>query len=207
MATVGTRTAPGRARRTQSGFTLVEMLIATMMLGLIGAMCVAAFMSGSQALGRVDDDSRGQADQRNLVERMTQDLRQARGIDPGATSAKLSVWIDYDADFARDANETVTWALSATANSSGHHDVVRTINGKNETIGRAVVSDIAFTYKRIAGTLTMDTAPNLPDTTATPNVPVTDANVVLVRMEYDAIVNGYLQKKVTTVDSRLRNTQ
>lgn len=188
-------------RQGERGLTLVELLVTMVLFGVVSAICVAAFLSGSETVGRIDDDARGQGDQRIVAQRLSRDLREARGIDTPAVGVdpkgQLTVWIDANANYVKDVGEIVTWKLASTANPDGHYDVARSTNGgKSVIVGRALVSSIAFSYRNDS----ISTSP-LPDAS------VDKANVVLVSTKYDAIVNNYLQTRQTTFETRLRNIQ
>ena len=181
---MGVRTRPHRGQR---GFTLVELLLVVFVLGLIGAMTVVAFTSGQEALGRADDDSRGQQDLRTVSERLSRDIRAARGVADGSTPTTLTVWIDSDADYVEDAAERITWTLAANPNDAKHFNITRAAGaGTAEVVGEALVSGIAFAYD---------------------NAVVTHARIVTVKMTYDAIVDAYLAKKETTFRIRMRNVE
>lgn len=199
--TITTRRLARRDR--EQGLTLVELLVVVLLLAIVGAIVLAAFLTGSRTLGRVDDDVRGQGDQRIVSERLMRDLRQARGVeeptaaeltaDPDTAKRKLEIWIDYNANYVRETGEVVTWALSSTPDGEGHYNVIRSTDaGDTETVARALVSGIAFEYRN-------DQVADLQ------GADVDEASVVVVSMEYDAIVGAFLQKKYTTFDARMRN--
>lgn len=174
-------------RVAQRGFTLIELMVVTVLAGIIGTITFMAFSSGNEALGRADDDSRGQQDLRTTAERLTRDLRAARGIDAGSTGQKLTVWIDTNGDYRRTPTESFTWSLVTNAADTKHFDVRRVDGtGVGYTVGQALVSGIAFSYD---------------------NADVTRARIVTVTMEYDAIVDAYLEKKKSTYRVRMRNVQ
>ena len=175
------------SRRRQAGFTLVELLIVLVLVGIVGSICLIAFTSGSEALGRTDDDAQGQQDLRIVTERLSRDIRGARGVSAGSGPTTLKIWIDFNADYVQTADETITWQLATNPGDPKHFNVQRmTGTGQNVTIGQALVSGIAFSYD-----------------TADP----TKARVVTVTMTYDAIVGAYLGQKQTTFRIRMRNVQ
>ncbi len=197
-----------RSTSGQSGFTLVELLVIVFIMGLIGAICLATFNTGSNALGRVDDDIRGQQDLRIVTERLTRDIRAGRGVhddtDPATADSdqsKLILWIDYDADYIKDAaTEIIVWDV--VASSGGHYDVRRKQGSDPaQTVGRSVIDALAFQYFRDdTGTLqVLDASVAATDLTL--------SSVVEVSMDYDAIVGAYLEQKTNTYRIRLRNTE
>lgn len=201
MTTSGT--SHSARRSSEAGLTLVELLVTTMLLGIISTIVISAFLTGSRTLGRVDDDVQGQGDQRIVSERILRDLREARGVeaptaaeltsDPNVAKRKLTIWVDYNANYKRETGEVITWLLSTTTSTDGHYNVVRSVNdGTSQVVARALVSGIAFAYKN-------DKNSNLT------GAAVSTASTVVVTMEYDAIVGAYLQKKYTTFDARMRN--
>lgn len=80
MTTSGT--SHSARRSSEAGLTLVELLVTTMLLGIISTIVISAFLTGSRTLGRVDDDVQGQGDQRIVSERILRALRGARGGSP-----------------------------------------------------------------------------------------------------------------------------
>lgn len=171
----------------QAGFTLVELLIVVFMIGVIGSIVLVAFTSGSEALGRTDDDARGQQDLRITTERISRDIRGARGVSAGSDGDTLKVWIDYNADYVQSAAETVTWQLQTNPSDPKHYNVQRATGaGDNVTVGQALVSGIAFQYD---------------------NADPTKSRLVTVTMTYDAITDAYLSQKQTTFKIRMRNVQ
>lgn len=113
--------------------------------------------------------------------------------DPNVAKRKLTIWVDYNANYKRETGEVITWLLSTTTSTDGHYNVVRSVNdGTSQVVARALVSGIAFAYKN-------DKNSNLT------GAAVSTASTVVVTMEYDAIVGAYLQKKYTTFDARMRN--
>lgn len=174
-------------RRVQGGFALIELLVVMVLIGVIATITFMAFTSGQEALGRADDDSRGQQDLRTTAERLSRDLREARGVDAGSTGEKLTIWIDTNGDYRRTPTESITWRLTTNPSDPKHFDVQRLDGtGAGYTVGQALVSGIAFSY---------DAAD------------VTKARTVTVTMTYDAIVDAYLEKKQTTYRVRMRNVQ
>lgn len=180
----------------ERGMTLVELLVAVLILGIIGAISLAVFLSSAETYGRTDDDVRGQQDIKAVTERLTHDLRLARGIDPGATVNKLVIWVDYNADYKQGAGEKITWDVAASASNPGHFDVRRTLDGSSPVVvGSAVIDATTFRYYTTAGTAPLDAAN------------VQKAGLVEVTLRYDAILGAYLGEKQNIYEVRLRNAE
>jgi prepilin-type N-terminal cleavage/methylation domain-containing protein len=95
----------GRLRRSsaarQGGFTLVELLVAMLLVGVVAAAVYASFISGVEASSSRDTQARAQNDARGALDEFTRDVRQAVSPDgliapvaaaPTATSIEL--WVD-----------------------------------------------------------------------------------------------------------------
>lgn len=194
------------SREDSRGITLVETLVVMLILGVVGSVTTAALVSTHEQHRLVDDESRGLADVRVVVERLGRDVRQARSIDAGATGAKLVLWIDYNSDYIRDPvsqpDEIVTWQLQAQGAGSTRYNVLRqTSGGVSRVEARTLVSDIAFHYYPTAGGSEMV----VPSTGLTAS-DASAATVVTAELKYDAM-NGAGAFRVTTFTERLRNVE
>lgn len=175
----------GRRRRDDRGISIAELVIAMMIFSLVGVMAVSGLSSSTRSIGQVDDEVQGLQDLRVVSERLSRDLRQARGIDASSNANQVTIWIDADADYKQTSSETITWKLLAGPNP-GLYDVVRQdATGKKSIVGHSLVSDIAFTY-----------SPAPPKT-----------RVVSVDMTYDAMPGRYAKLRKATFETRLRNVQ
>src|SRR5690349_4976379 len=99
-------------RGDDAGITLVETLVSMMILSIIGAIVLAATVSTHRTMRASDDDTRGQEDVAVVVDRLTRDIRDARGVvcdgamsDP-TCARHLQLWIDYNSDYKQDTSET-----------------------------------------------------------------------------------------------------
>lgn len=188
-----------RRLRDESGVTLVEIAITLAIFSMVSALLMNTLATTSTATAHVDDQNRGLADLQVVTERMSRDLRVARGVDPFATTSQLTLWIDSDSDYARETDENVTWRIRCRSGidcgtDDRQYDVERVVgdisSGTVQVVGQALVSDIAFAYR--AGGATSD-----PET----------ATSVKVSMEYDAIIDAFAKLNVVDFEVRLRNVQ
>lgn len=183
------------------GTTVVELGITMGLLSIVSALLMSSLSTSARANSQVDDQHRGLADLQVVTERMSRDLRAARGVDPLATTSQLTLWIDSDSDYRRDTDESVTWRIRCRtgvdcATVNRQYDVERVAGpvatGQVQTVGQSLVSNIAFAY--IADGASVDLIPE-------------SATAVQVSMEYDAVVDAYAQSNVVNFEVRLRNVE
>jgi len=174
-----------RARHDdEAGVTLIELSVAIFLFGIVSTMFFMAFSITGRSFTRVDDDSTGMADVRKVSERLGRDVRNARGVDSGATASKLVLWIDSDSDYRRSANESVTWELRSIAGDADHYDVVRKQGTTTEIVeARSLVSQIAFEY----------------------DLPAPATQVVATTLNYDAFAGTGAAQRTLYFAERLRN--
>lgn len=186
--------------RDESGMTLVEVLIAMVLIGVVSSLMVAGIRDTVHVLTFAEDDTRGLSDAKVVLDRLAKDIREGRSVvcdgglaqtdDPASAdpdcASHLQLWIDYDSDYGKDRNEIVTWRL-ARSQDGEHYDVIR-YQGLDDVVGRTQASSL------IVRTLFTYDAP-------TP----TAANSVTLTMQYDALVGRGTELKVATVTTRLRN--
>jgi hypothetical protein len=166
------------------GISLIELLVTTVLLGVVGLLTLAATTSTHRMFGVSDDESQGLTDLRTVTERLDRDLRAARGVDAASNQSQLTLWIDYNSDYKQQANETVTWKLVVDPQDPAHFDVARSVQGGAAVVeARTLVSQIAFSY---------DLAP--------PN-----SRQVNVQMTYDALLARGTGLRTANFQDRLRN--
>ena len=186
-----------------TGATVVEMLVVLLVLGVVVTALTTALITTSRHLRSDEDEARGLADVRMVVERLGRDIRDARGVAAGADAHHLVLWIDYDSDYRQQADETVTWELRA-GSGSGHFDVHRSVQG-GETVRQAgtLVSDLAFCYSTSAEA----TGPGacLPTPLAADRAD--DVRLVTTSMAYDAVLAGGTGRRGVEFATRLRNVR
>jgi type II secretory pathway pseudopilin PulG len=179
--------------------SLVELLVAMILMMVVSLLCTAAVVSTSKVLGATDDESRGLADVKTVAERLDRDVRDARGVvcdganlpdgtpDPQCHS-HLQVWIDFNSNYHLDPGETVTWQL--TPLGDGHHfKVVRTVGGAVKIEATSLVVNFAFNY---------DVAPTGSYTTS-------HSRIVSTGMTYDAVYGRGTKDRTLNFSTRLRN--
>lgn len=142
------RAAAGRSR-ADAGFSLVELSVAMSLLVVLMTITLTIVVSTREVFVSADDEATGQTDVRTAVERLGKDIRSSRGVYPGATAARLELWVDYDSDYRVDTAEIVTWELQA--NGTGQFDVRRTEDGTGTITAETIIDQLAFCYQESAG--------------------------------------------------------
>lgn len=207
-----------RARETR-GMTLIELLIAMTLLGVVSSLVVVGVREAVRVMTHSDDENRGLQDAKVILDRLSRDIREARGVvcddpDPAPGDPVVDVdglptrcpdyvqlWIDDDSDYLEDADEVVTWQLSENADGV-HFDVWRCRGslGADPCDGEATGVE-----KRLqASALIVRTLFNYGDASGAPVEPE-DATLVRLKMDYDAIVGRGVNVKQASVSVRLRN--
>jgi type II secretory pathway pseudopilin PulG len=200
--------AKHRARRDDAGVTLVELLVSMILMGVVGALVVAAASSSARSEVRLSDETQGLTDIQTVVERLGRDLREARGVETSATQSQLTVWLDTNSDYTEQCStERVTWKLQA--NSDGlHYNVVRLVGDpasptSTTLVGHTLVDLVAFSYDGAATPAAATSGPYVCGSTQR----IAPTATVGVTMTYDAIANGFTSSRKAIFSTRLRNVQ
>ena len=107
----------------QDGFTLVELLVAMVLVGVVATGVYASFISGVEASSSRDSQARAQNNARMAMEEFTRDVRQAVSPDGIAapvaaapTSTSIELWVDNNRSLTATtvAPKRVRYRLSGT---------------------------------------------------------------------------------------------
>lgn len=101
-----------RAHRDEGGFTLVELMLATLGLVLISALMVTWFVGVNSAERAKSDADSAVRQALEVRERITRDLRRARSVTL-ATAPEVRLWLDDDGDDVEDTGEVVAWRIDS----------------------------------------------------------------------------------------------
>ena len=169
---------------------------------ILGTIATYALISVNQTFRETDDEATGLADTKTVVERLGRDIRAARGVDVGATSSLLSLWIDYNSDYIRSAtsqqNEIVTWSLVSQGAGSTQYNTLRSTAGGTPVVqARTLVSNIAFCYQSDPDAACSTTPLSAADAEAT--------SLVTVTLTYDSLVTTGSGQRTVTFTERIRN--
>jgi hypothetical protein len=180
---------------------VVELVVVMALVGVIAAISASALFSVHVVAGRTDDESRGLSDMKIVVERLSRDLRGARGVElhPLSDQTQLVIWIDGNSDYQRVPSEVFTWKLEPGTNPGLYNVIKESGTGLQQIVGYSLISDIAFTY-----------APGqcvAPPCSEFGPAPTSDTNTVRVEMSYDAIPGLHSSPKYVGFKVRLRNAE
>jgi Tfp pilus assembly protein PilW len=145
--------------RGDDGVSLAEMMVAIFLTALIGLIVMQAFIASSKGARHVSDDATVQQQQQTTVERISRDLREARGIDSTSNAVKVVIWVDGNSDYAREVGETVTWTLQV---AGGQCQLVRSTDaGASKVISTTIANTgcgSAFIYYDGTGSVAANTS-------------------------------------------------
>lgn len=179
---------------SDAGVTLVEMLVTTILLGVVSSLVTAAMINASQGLIHTEDENKGLQDAKVILERMGRDVRQARGVTCDGAPADpncdyhLQLWIDSDSDYVQSNGEIITWTLEQGVDGE-HYDVFR-IKGT----GSSAIK------QRQASTLIVQTVFDYQS-----GAPIEKSQVVYIDLTYDAKVGLGTDERKAAFTARLRN--
>jgi len=197
-----------RGRADERGLTLIELLVATSLMGVVSTLVVGAVVQSQRVLTHNDDENRGLQDAKVIMDRLGRDVREARSVvcdggladpsDPTSTdpycASHLQLWIDANSDYVKQDNEVITWRLKRSTDGE-HYDVWRSLGTGAVPVSQkreatSLWTKFAFTYDQL-------------DSSGNPVF----ARVEQVRIEiqYDAIVGRGTNVRTAAFAARLRN--
>ncbi len=116
----------------QGGFTLVELLIAMVLVGVVATAVYASFISGVEASSSRDLQARTQNSARGAIDEFTRDVRQAvspDGIIPPVAAAPTATSIELWVDNNRSLTATTATPVRVRYSLSGTNFVRQTLSG------------------------------------------------------------------------------
>ncbi len=190
--------------RSDDGMTLVELIVAMVLVGVLGAIVAAAVLMSQKQVRIATDEATGLSDTRVVVERLGRDIRVSRGVDAGATGSNLVLWIDYNSDYVRNAtsqpDEIITWSVVDAGSGTQFNTLRSTAGGQVQLQARTLVSSLAFCYLSAPSDDPADCLPTpLSDTDAT------NTSIVKVTLQYDSALAYGSNERTNTFTERIRN--
>jgi prepilin-type N-terminal cleavage/methylation domain-containing protein len=104
-----------RLARREQGYTMIEMLMVTVILGTVLGAVTALFLQASAAEVDMNRRFRAQQDARTAVDRMRREIHCASAITPTGISAAISVTLPDQCPGVGATPETVTYDVVGTA--------------------------------------------------------------------------------------------
>jgi type II secretory pathway pseudopilin PulG len=146
-----------RLRSDDSGISLVETMVAIVLMSVLGAVVLSGTIAVHKSLRVSDNETNGQTDVALAFDQHSRDIRNARGVVCDAAAGDttcathLQLWIDANSNYKQEGDETVTWKLRQSADAF-HYDLVRTTEtGATKVAASTIVRNVAFTYDRAPG--------------------------------------------------------
>ena len=109
-------------RRSQAGITLVELLVAMVVLGIVSTMLVGTWISLQRAFAYVRADTAAGATGRDALSRISSELRDAQPNPSGTPASSTALVVTLTTPYVCDANDCVFYSAynnSAAALQSG----------------------------------------------------------------------------------------
>lgn len=150
-----------RLRGSESGVTLVELLVAISLLAVVATATMTVVVTTSQSQNRTANLGQVMSDARTSLDRMRKEVRGARRIygsdaptstnPAGQNNASdqdtLSFWIDSNDDDIQQASEQITYQLTTLA--TGRFEIVRFTHdapSSTRSMARTLVNNDPFSY-------------------------------------------------------------
>jgi prepilin-type N-terminal cleavage/methylation domain-containing protein len=130
----------------QGGFTLVELLIAMVLVGVVATAVYASFISGVEASSSRDLQARTQNSARGAIDEFTRDVRQAvspDGIIPPVAAAPTATSIELWVDNNRSLTATTATPVRVRYRLSGTNFVRQTLSGTTWSTEDVLASGVA----------------------------------------------------------------
>jgi prepilin-type N-terminal cleavage/methylation domain-containing protein len=183
------------------GLTLVELIVATLLVSILGAIVTTAVITSHKQVRLADDEATGLGDVKTVIERLGRDIRGSRGVDAGATQNTLRLWIDYNSDYIRSstsqADEIITWSVVDSGDGRQFNTLRSTAGGSVRLQADTLVSSTLFCYKSTPLGACLPT-------------PLSAANAALVKIievevQYDSQLDLGTDTRTTKFVERIRN--
>lgn len=193
--------------RHDDGMSLIELLVTTILMGVISSLVLTAVIQSQRVLTHDEDENRGLQDSKVIMDRLGRDVREARGVvcDAGPADptfptvldvnceAHLQLWVDSNSDYVQQNAEVITWRLQKSADE--HYDVFRT-TGTGPT---------PLTRTREASSLWTQFAFKYDAVDPSGYGIFSRVQAVKIEIQYDAIVGRGTKVRSAAFSARLRN--
>jgi Tfp pilus assembly protein PilW len=134
-----------------AGMTLVDLLVSTVLALIVTGLVTDGLISMWRAQRATADDGDARTAAVRTGELLGRDLRSGEAITyPSVSSAMpatppITVWVDQNFDYARQASELQAWSYDATKKA-----LCRSAAGVSHCFGAPWISGVSFTYGKSA---------------------------------------------------------
>jgi hypothetical protein len=98
-----------RLLRDESGLTLPELMVASVISMLVGALTVVSITTALRVDDFTREDSEALGELRTATERFEKEVRQARKVYEGSTGDRIQFWVDYNRNNQQELAEQIIW--------------------------------------------------------------------------------------------------
>lgn len=184
-----------RLRRSESGFSLVELLVAMGVTAILATATVSVLVTTSRANQFQDDLRTVMDDGRISLDRIRKELRGGRRVLAGSDAHELYWWVDTDQDGVQQSSELVHYCVADVGSTickdtveTGSFQLVRWTDAELQTDARTIATTLTSTdvFSGYAAT-------------------VTDTRVVTIELELQVDSASQLDTVQLSTEVRLRN--
>jgi type II secretory pathway pseudopilin PulG len=131
--------------QSEEGITIVELTIASFVIGIIGALMLTLFMLVDRAQQRTEANTESLTNLKISRERIEREVRQADRIEDDSTYSSLHLWVDDNGDEVVDLEEDIVWSFET--DPAGGFRLVRTDgNGVRTIAGGGMIDPTTSGY-------------------------------------------------------------
>lgn len=105
--------AMSRLHRSDDGFSLAELLVSVVVAGFMLAAATSAGMIFLRTERFASETGQDLDAARAALESIRREVRQATRVGLGSNDRELHIWVDRNQDWAKDADEEITYRLVA----------------------------------------------------------------------------------------------
>ena len=107
-----------RSRRDEAGYSLLELIVVTMIGALLSAMVYTILIDSTQVAARADNSTRVENNGRLMLRTMSEDLRSAIAIRGSTSTTACASSLTYPAGFATCVGFLIPHEVTATATTT-----------------------------------------------------------------------------------------
>lgn len=109
-----------RTLRTEDGFTLVELLVVMVILGIVAGGTTSAIIATMRSNSYGEELRRVMDDGRASIDRIRRELRGGRSVLAGSDAFELNWWVDQNQDGVKDNDEVIHFCVAPLTSTNGN---------------------------------------------------------------------------------------